>query len=293
MATLEAYLNTDELAALIQRAKLEDVGPSGLDVTSRLFVPGERTGEARMTAREPGTVSGLALLPAVASAYDAKLAVTMEAADGGRIAAGQTVARLAGPIRSLLAVERVALNFVSHLSGVATLTARYVAATQGTSARICDTRKTLPGLRSVQKYAVACGGGTTHRMGLHDAMLIKDNHLAGVELDRLTDALRDAIARARTMHPQLKFAEVEVDTLEQLERVLPCGADMVLLDNMPVDELRQAVALRDREAPGVLLEASGGVTLQTVASIAQTGVDRISVGALTHSAPALDFGLDV
>ncbi|MEX0655870.1 MAG: carboxylating nicotinate-nucleotide diphosphorylase [Phycisphaeraceae bacterium] len=293
MATLEAYLNTDELAALIQRAKLEDVGPSGLDVTSRLFVPGERTGEARMTAREPGTVSGLALLPAVASAYDAKLAVTIEAADGGRIAAGQTVARLAGPIRSLLAVERVALNFVSHLSGVATLTARYVAATQGTSARICDTRKTLPGLRSVQKYAVACGGGTTHRMGLHDAMLIKDNHLAGVELDRLTDALRDAIARARTMHPQLKFAEVEVDTLEQLERVLPCGADMVLLDNMPVDELRQAVALRDREAPGVLLEASGGVTLQTVASIAQTGVDRISVGALTHSAPALDFGLDV
>lgn len=290
---LQAFLSAGELAELVRRAKLEDVGPTGLDVTSRLFIPAERTGEARMVAREPGTVAGLALLPTVAKAYDEAITVTLEAADGQAVPAGTTLARFAGPVRSLLTMERVALNFVTHLSGIATLTSRFVAQTQGTKARICDTRKTLPGLRSAQKYAVACGGGITHRMGLHDAMLIKDNHLVGVPLDKLTDALREAIARARTMHAELKFAQVEVDTLEQLERVLPCGADMVLLDNMDEPTLRQAVTMRDHLAPQVLLEASGGVTLAAVKAIAQTGVDRISVGALTHSAPSLDVGLDM
>ncbi|MFA9477120.1 carboxylating nicotinate-nucleotide diphosphorylase [Phycisphaerales bacterium AB-hyl4] len=290
---LDGFASADDVAGLVQRAREEDVGPNGLDVTSRVLIAAERSGDARMVAREAGVVAGLAVLPAVAKAYDGRIEVTCGTRDGAAVVSGQTVARFVGPVRSLLAMERVALNFVSHLSGIATHTAAYVAATKGTKARVCDTRKTLPGLRSLQKYAVACGGGATHRMGLHDAMLIKDNHLVGVSLEAMTDTLRDAIGRARAMYADLKFVEVEVDTLEQLEHVLPCGAEMVLLDNMSVEQLRQAVAMRDAAGVDVLLEASGGVTLDATAAIAATGVDRISVGGLTHSVRALDFGLDM
>ena len=185
------------------------------------------------------------------------------------------------------------MNFVTHLSGIATLTSQYVQAVKGTNAVICDTRKTIAQMRSLAKYAVACGGGVNHRMGLFDAVLIKDNHIAGIAPDDLTHALISAIIKARAAQPPPAFIEVEVDTLEQLRRVLLCAADMILLDNMSPPQLREAVAMRDADAPQVQLEASGGVTLDNVRAIAESGVDRIAVGQITHSAPALDMGLDI
>ena len=287
------YITDAELTALIDRAKAEDLGPSGLDVTSTLFIPEDTKGQASAVSRATGVLAGVAMLETIASAYDAKLQVTVTKHDGHALQPGDTTAIFIGPLRSILTMERVALNFLTHLSGIATLTARYVEEIQDTQARIYDTRKTLPGLRRLQKYAVACGGGATHRIGLYDAMLIKDNHLAHHPLRDLTAAVSDAVARARKTYPDLKFIEVEVDTLEQLGKVLGTGIDIVLLDNMPPVELAKAVALRDDAAPSVQLEASGGVTLETVRAIAETGVDRISVGALTHSAPSLDLGLDI
>jgi nicotinate-nucleotide pyrophosphorylase (carboxylating) len=206
---------------------------------------------------------------------------------------GQPIATVIGPQRSILAAERVMLNFMTHLSGIATLTARFVAAIAGTRARILDTRKTIPGLRTLAKYAVRCGGGLSHRMGLHDAVLIKDNHLAGIPIAALKARLDEAITAARRLMPPPLFVAVEVDTLDQLQIVLRCAVDFVLLDNMPAEMMRHAAAIRDRVAPDVLLEASGQVNLQTVRAIAESGVDRISIGALTHSAPALDIGLDM
>lgn len=299
---LTDFISRDELAALIRRAKQEDLGPDGVDVTSALFIPADAVGEAAMVSRQGGHVAGLALLAHVAGAYDRRIDLLLDAADGDRIEAGQSLARFHGPLRSILSMERVALNFVTHLSGIASLTARYVSQAQGTKARICDTRKTLPGLRGLQKYAVVCGGGTSHRTGLYDAMLIKDNHLSTRDAADLTDALRQAVVQARAAYPRLKFIEVEVDTLEQLEQVLPTPPeapeapetpDIVLLDNFTLPMLREAVAMRDHVNSKVQLEASGGVNLETVQAIAGTGVDRISVGALTHSAPALDVGLDI
>ena len=292
--TLERFISSDELHHLIRHARREDLGDDDLDVTSHALLPAGRRGEAAVVARQPGVAAGLAALSSVAAVYDSAVAVDLQVADGEAVQPGRAVATFTGPLRSLLAIERVALNLLTHLSGVATLTRRFVDAVEGTSARIVDTRKTLPGLRALQKYAVACGGGGTHRLGLHDAMLVKDNHIAHIPLDELPAALERAAAEARRLVPGLKFVQVEVDTPEQLERVLPVpGVDMVLLDNMPPEVLRRAVAMRDQSAPGVKLEASGGVTLDTVRAIAETGVDRISVGALTHSVPALDFGLDI
>jgi len=229
-------------------------------------------------------------------AFDGQVQVDIKTPDGSGIEPGQVVAVMTGSIRGILSAERVALNLLTHLSGVATLTSRYVQQVAGTRARVYDTRKTLPGLRGLQKYAVACGGGENHRMGLYDAVLLKDNHLAQVGAEGLAEAVADAVKRSREAnrgHPRIKFVMVEVDSLEQLEKVLPTGIDLVLLDNMGVDQLRLAVSMRDKAACRVELEASGGVTLETVRAIAQTGVDRISVGALTHSAPALDIGLDI
>lgn len=282
---------------LIEFAKSEDLGDPPRDVTSELLIAEAQQAEVSIVAREPGVICGTGVvLPMITAAYshDAKTIQYWELASAGSpIETGQTVARFQGPLRTLLALERVALNFMCHLSGIATLTARYVEQTHGTKARIYDTRKTLPGLRGLQKYAVACGGGATHRVGLYDAMLIKDNHLAHHPLRDLTAAVSDAVARARKTYPDLKFIEVEVDTLDQLGKVLDTGIDIVLLDNMSPKHLSKAVAMRDDAAPRVLLEASGGVTLDTVRAIAETGVDRISVGALTHSAPSLDLGLDI
>ena len=233
----------------------------------------------------------------IAAAYDPALELDVKLDDGAALKPAAVVAHVRGPLRALLAMERVALNFLTHLCGIASLTARYVEAVRGTQAGIYDTRKTIPGLRRLAKYAVTCGGGHAHRVGLHDAVLVKDNHIAAVPLDRLTDFVADMVRRAAALQPPPAFVEVEVDTIEQLKRVLPAMAaspgSIVLLDNMKLDQLRTAVNVRNQAAPGVLLEASGGVGLDTVIGIARTGVDRIAVGALTHSAPALDLGLDV
>ena len=272
--------------ALLALALAEDLGDAG-DVTSLATIPSDAAGRAAFVARRPGVVAGLHLLPLVADAVDPTLAVELLAADGAAVVPGDRLATISGPLRGLLAAERTALNFLQRLSGVATLTRRYVEAVAGTRAVVLDTRKTTPGWRLLEKYAVRCGGGTNHRVGLFDAVLIKDNHLAGLG----ADAVRRAVAAARAYAPGLPV-EVEVDTLQQLDDALAVRADIVLLDNLPADALREAVRRRDAVAPGTRLEASGGVTLDTVRGMAEAGVDRISVGALTHSAPALDIGLD-
>jgi nicotinate-nucleotide pyrophosphorylase (carboxylating) len=293
MPQLFDFINDAGLGQLIEHARREDLGPGGRDVTSELFVAAELTCEASVTLRARGVIAGLALLPRIIRAYDPEVQVYRSADDGDSAPAGRVVATLTGTLRSVLAIERVALNFLGHLSGIATQTASFVKATEGTRAEILDTRKTLPGLRGLQKYAVACGGGQTHRMGLYDAVMVKDNHLAHLPLSEWTPALREMVIRARDEVQGLKFVTVEVDRLEQLRQVLPAGVDIVLLDNMEPATLREAVALRDAEASAVLLEASGGVDLTTVRAIAEAGVDRISVGALTHSAKNLDVGLDI
>ncbi|MEI8017768.1 MAG: carboxylating nicotinate-nucleotide diphosphorylase, partial [Schlesneria sp.] len=209
--------------------------------------------------------------------------------DGDQVYPGTVIAKVSGPLSSLLIGERTMLNFMTHLSGIATLTRTFVDAVAGTHAEILDTRKTLPGWRLLEKYAVRCGGGTNHRMGLYDGVLIKDNHIAAwTESSSIAEAIRTARAKS----PEGVSIEVEVDSIAQLKDALEGSPDIVLLDNMDVETLREAVSMRNRFAPGVLLEASGGVNLETVGGIARTGVERISVGALTHSAPALDLGFD-
>lgn len=299
MPALNDFTTDTALSALIQTARAEDLGPAGIDATSSLFIKETQACAAEIVARQPGVVAGLALLPHIIEAYDPRVELDATAVDGARIAPGDAVARFRGPLRSVLMLERVALNFAGHLSGVATHTAAFAERIAHTEAKVYDTRKTLPGLRGLQKYAVACGGGGTHRMGLYDAVLVKDNHLAHLPPEDWTAALTEMAERARREIDGLKFVMIEVDTLEQLERVLPAGVDLVLLDNMPPATLRDAVAMRDGTASAsasgrrVELEASGGVTLDTVAAIAEAGVDRISIGALTHSSVNLDLGLDI
>jgi nicotinate-nucleotide pyrophosphorylase (carboxylating) len=276
---------------LIELALDEDLGrrnPGWLaDVTSRaLIIPGVTIGKAAFVARQPGVLSGLPVIPLVLASLDPRLAFDPLLADGCKLEPGASFAVVHGPIDALLTAERTTLNFLQHLSGVATLTARYVEAVGGLPVKILDTRKTTPGWRLLEKYAVRCGGGHNHRMGLYDGILIKDNHLAATNN---AFSIREAVAKAR--HIPLPV-EIEVDTLAQLEEALAGKPDIVLLDNMPPANLREAVRRRNAVASGVLLEASGGVTLETIRAIAETGVDRISVGALTHSAPALDIGLD-
>jgi len=290
---LDDYVSAVDLAEFIGRARTEDLGPAAVDVTSSLFVPEGEIGEADVVSRQDGCLAGAALLPEVLSVYGGAVEVVVHAPDGSTIAPGQKVATFSGPLQDILTAERVALNFMTHLSGIASLTAQYVEQVRGTRAKVYDTRKTLPGLRGLQKYAVACGGGSTHRMGLYDAVLLKDNHLAHVAPSKLGAAVAQAVDRTHLAHPGLKFFMIEVDTLEQLKQVLVSGIDIVLLDNMSDAQLAEAVSLRDNTAPDVELEASGGINLETIRAIAQTGVDRISVGALTHSAPSLDLGLDI
>lgn len=293
MPDLDHYITPDALRTLIALARFEDLGPDSLDATSACFVPEDATATASFVLRQQGVLAGLALLHEVCKAYSDRVTPTLLADDGDTATPGTAIATIAGPLREVLAIERVALNLMTHLSGIATLTAAYMAQCAGTKAKVYDTRKTLPGLRGLQKYAVACGGGGTHRIGLYDAVLIKDNHLADTPLDQLAQRLGDAAAHARATWPGLKFVQVEVDTLDQLDKVLKAPIDIVLLDNMPPEVLAQAVAMRDANAPSVELEASGGINLDTIGPIAVTGVDRISVGALTHSAPSLDIGLDI
>ncbi len=270
---------------LLQLGLAEDLGAAG-DVTSQALIAPQLQGRAVVVARAPGVLAGAGAAALVFQAVEPRLQVDVRKADGSLLAAGERLAEISGPVRGLLAAERTALNFLQHLCGIATLTRRYVDAVAGLPCRILDTRKTLPGWRLLAKYAVRCGGGANHRLGLHDGLLIKDNHLAAARLP-----LEQVIALARQAGPHLPL-EIEVDTLQQLEEALPAHPDLVLLDNMTPHQLRDAVQRRNALAPNVLLEASGGVNLQTVRAIAETGVDRLSVGALTHSAPALDIALD-
>jgi nicotinate-nucleotide pyrophosphorylase (carboxylating) len=276
---------------LILDALAEDLAARG-DLTTSAVIPAEAVGSVSIVARREGVLSGLPIVPLVFAEIDPQVCVEVRIADGERVERGAIIAVVTGPTRSLLIGERTALNFCTHLSGVASLTRLFVDRTVGTCAKIFDTRKTLPGWRALQKYAVRCGGGMNHRLGLYDGVLIKDNHLAAwIGLEN-RPSLSDAVRRAQAVSPPDAKIEVEVDALDQLRDVLQAKPDIVLLDNMSPSMMREAVALRDRDAPGVLLEASGGVTLETVSDIAATGVERISVGALTHSAPALDLAFD-
>ncbi|MAE62178.1 MAG: nicotinate-nucleotide diphosphorylase (carboxylating) [Planctomycetaceae bacterium] len=279
------------LDALIDRAFTEDLHDRG-DITSQSTIDADQPTTAAIRARQPGIWCGANVIPRIAALHDPSLTITDILPDGSRLTPGQSPARIAGPTRSLLTVERTLLNFVTHLSGIATLTAQYVDAVAHTRAAIFDTRKTIPAFRPLAKHAVRCGGGRCHRIGLFDAMLIKDNHLAHLPLDDWPTAINAAAQRARALPDPPAFIEVEVDNLDQLRRVVDCDLDLILLDNFTPDDMRRAVAVRDDLRPGLPLEASGGVDLTSVRRIAETGVDRIAVGALTHSAPALDLGLD-
>lgn len=289
-----------DLKPLIELARDED--RRGDDVTSRLMVPAEQVGVGTLMQKEVGVACGLPIVEMICRAYDERLRVELipgfhlDVIEGRFSDARQTpLLRLRGPMRSLLSAERVILNFLQHLSGVATHTHRFVRRVAGTPAKIYDTRKTVPGMRLLDKYAVRCGGGHNHRVGLYDGLLIKDNHLAAVPLKGLAEYLSRVVGQSRSEDAS-RLVEVEVDRLDQLREVLKVeGVQVILLDNMDCPAMEQAVGLRDRAGRKgqVELEASGGVTLETVRLIASTGVERIAVGAVTHSAPALDIGLDV
>jgi nicotinate-nucleotide pyrophosphorylase (carboxylating) len=272
---------------LVELALAEDIGPAG-DRTSLALIDPEVEATAAFVARRAGVVAGLPAVELVCLAVDPKLILSPRVVDGTPLRRGMILATLSGPLRSILKAERTALNFLQHLSGIATLTRRFVRRIQGTQAKIFDTRKTLPGWRVLQKYAVRMGGGYNHRMSLSDGILIKDNHLVA-----LGGQVQRAIELAQRYSGNTALpVEVEVESWEQFEQALAARPDIIMLDNMNVPWIRRAVRRRQQTAPQVQLEASGGVTLSTVREIARTGVDRISVGALTHSALALDIALD-
>jgi nicotinate-nucleotide pyrophosphorylase (carboxylating) len=278
-------LSAAEIRAAVRLALAEDIG--GGDATTLATVPASAKATALMRAREPLVVAGLEFAEIAFQELSPKIKIEKTARDGQKLAAGKILLKISGPARAILTAERVALNFVQRLSGVATLTSQFVVAVRGTRAKILDTRKTTPGWRRFEKYAITCGGGKNHRLGLSDMILIKDNHLAALRNEK-PNAIAAAVARAREKFPKLKV-EVEADTLKQVEQAVDAGADFILLDNMDLKQLRQAVKIVNGRAKA---EASGGVNLKTVRAIAETGVDFISVGALTHSARAVDIGLD-
>ena len=298
----------DDCRQLIRLAVREDLGRT-YDWTTVALVAPETDGRASVVARRAGVVAGLPAAELVLGEMDSRMTWQPRVVDGASVTAGEVLATIVGPARSLLTAERPLLNFLGHLSGIASLTRRYVEAVAGTGARVYDTRKTTPGWRRLEKYAVRMGGGHNHRAGLFDAVLIKDNHLAlgavrpgcglaGTEATHYSPAQAVSLAREFLAHLPANepardmIVEVEVDNLSQFAEVLRVRPDIVLLDNMSLDDLRAAVARRNAEAPQVELEASGGVNLETIRAIADTGVDRISVGALTHSASWFDVGLD-
>ena len=280
-------LSADAIERVVRAALLEDA-PWG-DITSEVLIPAETRVHAQLTARQPGVLSGEEVFAAAMRLTDPAITVKFQVHDGQSFRAGEVLASVDGLARGILQAERVALNFCQRMSGIATLTARYVAETAGTKARIVDTRKTTPGLRALERYAVRCGGGYNHRFSLSDAVMAKDNHLAiltGVSASSLTDALMSArLSLSHTTH-----FEVEVDHPEQIEAVLASGVDTIMLDNFTTEQMHASV----RQVAGrALIEASGGITLDRVREIAETGVDLISVGALTHSVDSLDLGLDL
>ncbi len=295
----------DDLARLIRLAIRADLD-RGCDVTSAALLSTRQEGTANIVCREPGVLCGIAGISVLLKEFDVPVTWSSAKTDGDALVAGDVVGILDGRALDLLVLERTLLNYISYLSGIASLTRRYVDAVSETSAEICDTRKTIPPWRRLAKYAVRCGGGLNHRTGLFDAVLIKDNHLAALALTLeqpvgSPHVAQEAVKRARTGSRQLSGSlgvpqqiplQIEVDTLEQFAAVLPAGPDLVLLDNFPLSELRAAVELRDKTAPQVGLEASGGISLDTVGDVARTGVERISIGRLTHSAPSLDLAID-
>ena len=267
----------------VRRALAEDLGRAG-DITTQATIPDDVSATATLIARAPGVICGLEMARAAFRSIDPTISFECWSRDGARVKTGDALARIDGNARAILIAERVALNYVGRLSGVASLTANFVDRVAHTSARICDTRKTTPLLRAFEKYAVRCGGGANHRFGLDDAILIKDNHIA------VAGGVAPALRAAKLYVGHLVKIEIEVDTLDQLQEALAEGADVVLLDNMTLSTLREAVTLVNG---AMLFEDSGGVSLESVAAIAETGVDLISVGALTHSAPVLDLALDI
>ena len=284
---VDAGLDPDAVAALVRMAVAEDL-MGGIDVTSTATIPADQHSVATFGARQSGVIAGLVVAAAVIDAVCGDTASDIElfVADATRVTPGTEVARVTAPTRLLLTAERTALNLLCHLSGVATLTRRWADAIEGTRATVRDTRKTTPGLRALEKYAVRCGGGANHRMGLSDMALVKDNHVAAA------GGVTAAYERVRALESTIPV-EIEVDTLEGLREAIAAGADEVLVDNFGVDDLRAAVAIRDATGPRVRLEASGGLTIESAQAVADTGVDLIAVGELTHSAPVLDLGLDL
>jgi nicotinate-nucleotide pyrophosphorylase (carboxylating) len=316
------------ITRLLELARDEDLGPPGAllggsgDITSAACFPATNAHgvasspsvspsvsprvsprvNARIVARRPGVIAGLAAIPETLRLFPGSLEADVIVADGASVQAGQTLATISGAREHVLVVERTLLNLIGRLSGIATRTAMFAAAIPaGLPARLLDTRKTTPGLRVLEKYAVRCGGGLCHRLGLHDAVLIKDNHIAGLTIAELGPWVASAAERGRNLRPDLAFVEVEVDSLEQLRAILHTQreatpaqrVDFVLLDNMDPTTMAAAVAMRSELTPRILLEASGGVTLDSIAAIARSGVDRISVGGLTHSAVQLDVAMDL
>ncbi len=267
----------------VRLALVEDFGRAG-DITTAATIPAAAKASGVIAARKPGVIAGLALASSAFRQVDPRIRFVAVVGDGDRVAAGAVIARIEGPARGMLSAERVALNFLGHLSGIATATADFADRIAHTRAKITCTRKTTPGLRALEKYAVRCGGGVNHRFGLDDAILIKDNHIA------VAGGVAAAVRAAQAFAGHLVKVEVEVDTLDQLREAMTAGPDAVLLDNMSPAMLREAVAI---VAGRAITEASGGVTLETVLAIAETGVDRISSGWITHSAPTLDLGLDI
>ncbi|HRJ49787.1 MAG: carboxylating nicotinate-nucleotide diphosphorylase [Phycisphaeraceae bacterium] len=305
------FARTGLVRRLIEIARDEDLGPAGGfggawgtlsgDVTGASCPFDGRERLALLRARSPGVACGLAVVPEILSLVSPGCRFAPSKRDGTEMRAGETIGEIVGPIRQVLAAERMILNLVGRLSGVSTRTRRFLSAMGGefasTATRLYDTRKTTPGLRVLEKYAVRCGGGCCHRVGLFDAALIKDNHIAHLKLEDLPEFIRSAAEAARRQTGGLlSFVEVEVDSLAQLDAVMtlePGVVDVVLLDNMGAEALTQAVAIRDRRGPRPELEASGGITLETIAQVARTGVDRISVGSLTHGSASIDVGLDL
>jgi len=284
------------LRALLAMARAEDFG-SG-DVTAAML-PRDVAASGTIVAREPLVLCGGVFLAEICAAYDASLSVDLLVDEGVELTGGAAIAKVAGPAYRVMEVERVALNFLQRLSGVATLTRRYVDAIAGTDAEILDTRKTTPGWRALEKYAVRCGGGVNHRMGLYDAVLIKDNHLAVLAEAGVDDPIAELAGKFPVAHAMVEsaggFIEIEVDTLDQFDIALPLGADVIMLDNMSAELMARAVARRDAAglAGRVALEASGGITLENVRQAAESGVERIALGAITHSARAMDIALDI
>jgi len=289
--------STGLVRRLLELARDEDLGHPPRDWTGELMFSQSDRSRVQLRSRSEGVAAGLSFIPDLLAVFapENEIEAKIRVNDGGRLEPGMVLAEFSGDARSIVALERTMLNLLSRMSGIATRTAAFVELVEGTPARICDTRKTTPGLRAFEKYAVRCGGGTTHRMGLFDAVLVKDNHLAGLSTEEIVTAIEGLAQSLNERSARLWFVQVEVDSIEQLGGVLgaPGGVvDLVLLDNMTPEQIAQAVTIRDRSGHGAQLEASGKISERTVADIARTGVDRISIGGLTHQAQSLDLGLD-